>query len=459
MAQGALRLRRRSFETGATLTLAAVSFVLTGYTGWVTEPSRFSSTPNRKHTMTLTGIADSSSELVCAYQQTNQGPSLAAPLGCDYPRKQAFVDSAGVTWWSFEFNVKLLESDEFWFGQDNPSAAIFEFARVLVTRPVQNGALYTATLDLAEGPSDIRFTGYRSMISENAARVPLTIFKVGMPSELECTKPGNVPDSRRRGRGTALLSYAGCPYTCSLQRGCDQGYGDLQDNFYQSQTRVDSSGNSTALTRFEHDGEGADWTYQPESGTCWGGRFSGAACEDDDACGQEGACVKLYTVLRRNADTGDSLKLRRGAQRRNARVEAWARMSYATPNAQNQEIGLVQRYLDGDNYFAFVVREYGGDKARIHQKRAGKYGVLAAANAAMRLNSWSRLGFEVTDNGSYVEASFIPNGRCRMGGYIDEDTVVTANGVPCAFAPHGKYGVFSAHAETAQFWDLDAFMR
>ncbi len=440
-------------EVRSFVALTATSLLLGGFMGAPDcSGGRFRSVPTRSTAVSLSGYADSTAESICAYQQTKDGMSLAAPLACATPSGVAAVDTCGVYWYSWTLNFTLLSSDAYWFGQHNPAAGSYEYTRVFVSRVVQNGGLHTGTGDFAEGPSD-NGTCYRSWLAENAAVAPLTYFRGGVPDDLECSSGVN--------------SYAGCPYTCNLPRGCDSAYGVTQNDFTVLGYRSNSSGQDTSQTRFDHYGatsasgppSGA-WGYALETGTCVGGANEGLPCEDEWACWDESApwaYCNAATVMRRNHVTPDSLNLRRGENRRNARIEASVRTKII--NANHREVGLVGRFYNADNYFVFMAREYGGDSVRLQGYAGGQFQIIASATKSMNLLGWTRLGLEISDLGSYTNERFVPNGYCAMRGFVNGSQAVKADSAYCGHAPYGKYGVFTSYMTDAMFWDVDAFPR
>ncbi len=427
--------------------LALAGFILAGFMGAVDcDGSRFRSVASKTASVTVTGYADSASYIVCAYQQTKDGPLLSSPRACVYPNAANYSDDGcGVRWYSFSMTFSLLGTDTYWFTGSGNSV----FTRVLISRNVSGGALFTATGDFSEGPAN-GTACWRSQIAENAALAPLTYYLGSVPDEMECSGGVN--------------SYAGCPFTCNLARGCDEAYGVTQNDFFNYSHRVNTSYQDTSQTRFDHFGPNStagtpagDWGYQYESGVCMGGPYNGWACEGSGNCGGYD-CNNYWVVMRRNAFTFDSLNIRRGQSRRNVQVESWVKTKYA--DANHREIGVVGRYYDLNNYFVFMVREYGGDLARIHRYVGGGYQTVAGPTyPALNLTGWNRLGLKIVDHGSYVNNRWVPSGYCAMSGIVNSSTVVSTSSTACNNAPYGKYGVFTYYMNDAQFWDLDAYPR
>ncbi len=445
---------------GAGVLLVATSFLLSGYLGGVDcSYSRYQSVPTRSSSYTITGWVDSPSYQVCAHQYGQD--NYAYPLGCVWPVGYPdTTDGCGASWYPYSLTVTLNSSSHYWNGRHDPAKDEYESTKVLVTRSgSQNASFYTATGDAYNhGPSNTAAC-FRSFARENSTtKMPLVFFREAVPSELRCDTPGE-------------KSFAGCPFTCSLTKGCDREYGTKLDQFYNAAHRVNSEGQSTAMTRFDHRGAtsssgtpSGDWTYQYNSGACVGGAYPGKGCDSESECdvwyNTTGYCsgAASYILLRRNNYTADSLKLRRGANRRNARIDSWIKMKGNDVN--NREIGLVQRWRDENNYFAFVVREYGGDYAKIHRYWGGGYANLAATTGiSMDLIQWNRIGFEMWDHGSYSGTRFVPNGNCRAKGYLNGTNILYLSSTYCGFAPYGKYGPFSFWNSGAQFWDLNAYAR
>ncbi len=438
--------------------VAAGSLLLAGWFGAVDcGDSRFRSVSARNELVTISGFADSASSWVCAYQQTKDGTAYSAIVACALPDgSSGTTDSCGVTWYPWDMSFYLLSSDYYWFGSHNTAGGTYEYTRIFPAQyGVANGGLYTSTGDFDRGPSDDT-TCFRSQIADNAAVAPITYFRGGVPADLECSSGEN--------------SYAGCPFTCNLTRGCDSAYGVTQNEFNLPAYRTNSSGQSTALTRFDHYGPNAyygapsgDWSYMVESGTCYDSIYGGMPCEGDYECYHSstpwGWCGDRYwTVMRRNSVTYDSLNIRRGENRRNSQIESWVRTKFTT-DSQHREIGLTSRFYNADNYFVFMLTEYGGDYARIQGYNGGGFYIHAQAWPYLDLRYWTRLGFEISDYGSYANDRFVPSGYCGMRGFVNNGEVIRANSVYCANAPYGNYGTFTYYMRDAMFWDLDAYPR
>ncbi len=424
---------------------AVLSVILSGYLGAADcGYSRHRSVSGRTSAITIDGFDDQyGSATICAYQQSAD-PNASAPLGCVWPTYNTdMYDSCGKHWYSFSITVTLLGDNKYWF-KDGTGP---EFTRVFLTRSGSNGGLYTATGDESFGPSDDS-TCYRSRLLTNLSIAPFTYYNGTVPSDLNCL--------------SSERSFANCPFTCNLPEGCDSQYGTTQNEFNQSGFRQNLDYQTTALTLFDHRGptgaSGApsgDWSYQLESGTCAGGSYYGFVCDSDGEC-PGSYCYRYYTLLRKNDFIWDSLNIRRGETRRNTRIEAWGKMKYV--DYYHREIGVIGRYYDVNNYLAFVVTEYGGDFAKIHQYNNGTYAPLAWSWPSLNLQSWNRLAFEVRDNGSFANnGGFVPNGYCFMRGLVNDVQVVSNANQYCAFAPYGNYGVFSYYNMSPQFYDLDAY--
>ncbi len=448
---------RRS-QMAAVTALAVTSFLLTGYLGGVDcTANRNRAVPTRGAVIEISGWVDDPSSSVCAHQYRSD--NVAVSLGCVMPAGSPdTTDTCGASWYPYYINTTLLSDSKFWAGRHDPAHDSYEYTKVLVTKAgMQNASLYTATDDFNDGPAN-GSSCYRSLTRENASlRAPLVYYREAVPQALQCYTPGAKP-------------YAGCPFTCSLAVGCDRQYGDKLEKFYQPSHRINSEGQSVATTRFEHRGAtsaagtpSGDWSFQYNSGACVGGVYPGKGCDTESECDvwydNTGICSgeATYVVMRRNSFTSDSLKLRRGAYRRNSKIDSWVKMKAVDVN--NREIGLVQRWKDADNYFAFIVREYGGDYAKIHRYYNGTYATLAAVAPAVNLINWNKLGFDMRDNGSYVDDQWVPNGNCRARAYLNDTLIINLASTYCGFAPYGWYGPFSYYNSSAQFWDLNAYAK
>ncbi len=425
MAQG----MRVGFRGVCCLGLAAA--LLAGYTGGITScpgfentQRRYRSVTNRTDQVTISGYADSTAT-ICVYQQTKDS-GLSAPLACAAPTTNEGTDGCNVAWYGYSLTFSLLGNDSNWFGQHNPSQGGYEFTRVLAKSG--SDTLFSFTGDETAGPSD-GSTCYRSRARENGSMMPITFYRGGVPAERDCSSGEN--------------SYDGCPFTCNLPYGCDTSYGTSFNWFFDQPYRVNYDGQSTALTRFDHYGYSStwsvppgDWTYQSESAV-WPN-------------------FPWYTVMRRNNYTSDSLNIKRGEKRRNSYVTAYAKS--AAVNSSNQQMGLISRFYNNDNYFTFMVLEYGGDIARIQKVQAGYWESLVTAWPSFNMvNNWTKLGFTVKDRGSFGPTGFVPNGYCNARGAINDVLVVQASSTPCNWAPYGNYGVFSYYHSSPQFYNLDAY--
>ncbi len=488
---------RHAVSWSAVLGITSWSIFLMGFAGGVDrDQARYRSVAKRDSRVTITGFADTHSGItICAYQQSVAGGALANPLGCGHPRvADAFPpDACGVTWYPFTLDVELLSNDDFWFRDNGP-----DYTRVLISRNVSGGTLFTATGDFDKGPSDAS-TCARSRLRDNASIQPLTFFNGSIPDDLQCndsgyTRPGRSIKARGRGPfwppppfadGTppsaqaeaalsrlkrqppwggepvgSVNSFAGCPFTCNLPSGCDANYGNTKDEYSLTTFRTNSSGQDTSKTRYDRYGENTasgvpagEWGYQLESGTCDGGFNDGNVCETDGEC-PAGSCDNGFTVMRRNDLTGPSINLRRGESRRNLRLGTFAKMKGS--GSDNQQVGLVARFFDADNYFAFVVTEYPSDQARIVRYSSGAPATLAWGRPVLDLTRWTRLTFKIIDNGDFVNSGFVPDGSCQMSGSVNGSSGAAISSTPCGNAPYGNYGVFSNQSSSAQFFDLDA---
>ncbi len=429
---------------GGVLGLATTALLLAGFTG-VTEcgNSRYRSVSGRTSVVTISGWDDQTWYYpICAYQQSRD-PNVSAVLGCVWPNWEGMTDGCNVTWYDFTMNVTLLGGDDYWF----KDGATPEYAKVFVTRSSSGGGLYTTTGDESSGPSSGAACG-RSRIKTNASMTPLVYYNGSVPSDRNCNSSNR--------------AYAGCPFTCTLPEGCDPNYGNRQSEFNAAPFRTNYDGQATSATLFDHLGmngatpaPGNAWSYQLESGTCsWYGNPCSSQYDCWDYYWGE-TCNSYWTVLRRNDFTGDSLSVRRGENRRNSLVEAYVKMR--TSDYYNREIGLVSRFYNPDNYFVFMVRQYGGNYARIQGYTNGYFQTVGLPTVpSFDLTYWNRLGFKITDQGSYVNAAFVPNGYCYMEGRVNGASVNAVSSWYCGNAPYGKYGVFSYYNQSPQFWDLDA---
>ncbi len=427
------------------LGLGAVSLLLMGFVGYIDESDgagcRYAGVDSRMQTVTLNGFTDTlTSVTVCAYQQRKDG--ILSVRDCENPSSTGtFTDGCGVVWYPFTLSFPLIGSDTYWGRANGP-----EFTKVYFMSNL--GSLHTATHDFDDGPSDAT-TCLRSRHAENGAIAPITYFNGTIPADYVCHEGED--------------SFAGCPFACSLTTGCDSQYGVTRNEFYNASHRTNSSSQDTSKTRFDAYGANAasgvpagTWDYLDESGTCVGGVNNGLLCDNESYC-TGGYCSNYYILMRRNALTGDALNVRRGENRRNSLTKAWVKNKYVT--SSHQEIGITSRFYDADNYFVFMVREYGGDAAWIHKFVGGAFSVVAVTYPSVSINNtWAQLGFEVRDNGSYNSSNkFIPNGTCVAKGYLNGAVVVSTSSTDCSFAPTGRYGTYSYYNSSAQFWDLLAF--
>ncbi len=408
--------------------LGMTSVMLMGFDGAVSTwpgtantQQRFRTVPNRNATVTVSGYADSTAYQICSHQQTRD-PNVWATIGCVYPTTAGTrVDACGVTWYPYTMSVALLTDQKYWFGKHHPAKGVNEFTRVSVNANFGGGGLVTFTGDAASGPMDASAC-WRSQARENGAKSAITFYRGNMPPERECTAGAN--------------SIDGCPFTCNLALGCDSSYGGTQNEFYNSSYRVNADGQTTALTRFDAYGPnsaygvpGGDWFY-----------------EYDGATG--------YYLMRRWVWSADSLNIRRGENRRNSRVQAWMKQDWV--NQYNQQVGLVSRFYNADNYFVFLLWEHGGDGARIHVYNNGNYVPLATTYPSLNLLTWNRIAFDVQDRGTWQASGFLPNGNCRLAGLVNGTEVVSVSNTACLHAPFGRYGIFTWLNQSSGFWDLDA---
>ncbi len=424
--------------------LVCVSFVLVGYTGFVDRNvSRFRSVGARASWVTISGYDDQAGIYsICAYQQS-RNPTTQYVLGCAAPQAGVWItDPCGRVYYRWTMTVALLATNEAWF----KDAGGPEYTRVFVSRNNNGGGIYTATADELNGQEDDTAC-YASQLFTRTSISPLIYFNGAVPTDLTCG---------------ASRTFAGCPFTCNQADGCDIQYGTRQIEFSTYGARVNYNGQDTSRTSFDHyganNGSGTppgEWSYMAESGNCSGGTTPGLGCDSSAQCGGGGICSPYWTVMRRNTYGYDSLNVRRGENRRNAKVEAWVKMRAS--DTYNREIGLVQRWYNRDNYFAFSLTEYTFDVVKIHKYQAGGYSALAWGYPVMNLTQWTRLGFTAVDLGSFTNnGQWVPNGACTLTGIVNGTTAVSAANVACGFAPYGGYGTFTYFNSSAQFWDLDA---
>ncbi len=428
--------------------LVCVSLLLAGYRGYVDrEVSRFRSVSARLSQVTISGYDDQYSYSICAYQQS-RNPSSQYVLGCSAPdRRNKLTDACGKVWYRWSFAVWLMNTDEAWF----KDAGAPEYTRLYVARNNAQGGLYTSTGDEARGPSDST-TCFDSRIGTNSGIVPLVYYNGAVPADLNCANGSR--------------AYGGCPFSCSLATGCDMQYGRTQDEFTSSSARVNFNGQDTSKTQFDMWAANyalppptQPWGYRLESGTCSGGTSPGAGCDASSECAGGGTCSPgSWTVMRRPSvyEEYESLNIRRGESRRSSLVEAWLKMKRNDP--ANQQLALVNRWYDINNYFAFTVMEYPFDVVSIHTRVNAIWTAVGYSYPAMNLLTWNRVGFKVIDNGSYSGAGqFTPDGTCAATGYINGASVINFASTPCGHAPYGNHGVLS-YKETgaAQLFDLDA---
>ncbi len=464
-----------SKRAGPVLAFSTASLVLMGFAGsvWDLDGNRFTQVTGRGAARSIDFTTDTVTT-VCAYQLRNDGTQ--AVLACSTPSVLPVEsDACGVAWYSGTLSFNLLQNRSYWGKTNGP-----EFTRVLVARSGTSGDLYTGTDDYEQGPMDATAC-YRSRYKENAALSPIVFYNGAVPDDLDCgaagTCIGGISDGLACTSDAACIdslgvidgycysrkSMAGCPFSCNLPSGCDTGYGRTDNDFFTAAYRTNSSGQTTATTRFDHYGAtsghsppAGDWSYQPESGMCDGIFGNDTPCEAGDSCvfGFE-SCDSQYTVMRRNSYTNVSLNIRRGQNRRDSLVEGYVKMKYV--DTSNREIGLVSRFYDNDNYYVFMVREYPSDFARIQRRRNGTLEVVTTAAPVLNLLAWTQLSFLIRDNGTVVNAGFAPSGTCNMSGKVNGATVISSSNVGCGRAPYGNYGVYSFNNSSAQFYELDAF--
>ncbi len=452
--------------------IALASIVFMGVTGTVydSDGCRYMSTSSKSSTHTISGYTDAwYYQYVCAYQQS-QDAHVQAALGCtSVSSTSSFTDGCGVNWYPFTITFTLNSGSSYWFKDNGP-----EYTRVQL-KTNYGVVIHTFTDDGTSGPSNYSNTCFRSFFLENGAQAPITFYYGSVPTGRacginagqciggsyngwSCTSDSNCPN----GYCWDEADPAGCPFTCNEKEGCDFTYGVQKDLFYDYSSRVNSSSQLTSYTRFDQYGAtsgsgvpSGDWYYGTETGTCSGGTNPGALCTSNNYCYGGGYCSAYYVVMRRDYVTSDSLKIRRGQNRRNVMTEAWAKTTNI--DANHREFGLVSHFYDADNYFVFMVREYGGDYARLQRYRNGSYGTIAYSYPALNLTSWNKLGFLVRDNGSYTTRGFQPNGTCRMIGYVNDYAVVSTSSTDCLRAPYGQFGLFSYYMRDSQFWNLQAY--
>ncbi len=410
--------------------------------------SRYGSVSTRTSTFYLNGYAENLAEPVCIYQQKSD--STMVVLACVYPTSvMPNVDACGVTWYYFSASLTLNANDAYWFGQHNPAAGKYENAQLFVTRNTSNSGLYTGTDDWQGGPSKWGPTCWRSVFNTNASVSPITVFRGGEPSDLNCAG--------------ASRSYAGCPFLCNLPSGCDSMNGARQAEFTQASYRLNSSLQDTSQTQWELRGLSSTsgtvtgaWVYGPETGQCMGGTNHNGACTQNAECPGGGYCNTIYQVMRRDVLNAWVSNIKRGETWRNVRIEAYAKNH--TTGTQYRDLGLIGRYYNADNYFLFKVTEYGGDAAGLYRVMNGTMLILTPTTfpALTLVNNWTRLGFDIQDNGSYVNAGFVPNGTCALTGRVGGASVVSVASTDCSFAPVGSNGIYHYYNRGAQFFDLDA---
>ncbi len=439
-------------RTGTAWSLAAMAgaFVFMGQTGVVdfatNVASRYKTVSTKAAWVSINGYVDSYVP-ICAYQQNVNGPNLSTVINCAWPSFW-HTDACGVNWYWFSMSQYLMGNNDHWF-----TAGTKEYTRVFVARGdgIKQG-MYTATGDFYSGPSDSTACR-RSQAQENAAIAPITYYLNGVPDDLECSAGQN--------------SYAGCPFTCNSPTGCDVNYGNVQAEFSTASYRVNSSGQSTALTRYDKYGystyapvPSGNWTYGKESGTCQNWPYYGVACEENWQCGYYGyyywaygQCSSYWTVMRQNNYNAESINVKRGESRSNSLVETWLKTKYR--DYSHYEIGLVNRFYNANNYFVFWVNNLSGS-AMIHGVNNSAWIGVGGGSTSANLLNWTRFGFEIRDRGSFVNGAFQPNGYCWMRGYVNGASVVANDSTNCAWAPRGSYGPYTYYMTDAQFWDLDA---
>ncbi len=432
--------------------LGAASVVLSGAAGmfYVNNGagSRYSSVPYRNSTPSFWGYSDVSTDPACVYQQKKD--STMAVLACGYPDTQfGYTDACGVTWYPYNFWVSLNAGDDYWFGTHDPAAGKYEYTQIFVSRNSSSSGLVTFPDDWQSGRSKYPSTCFRSLLKTNGSVTPIILFRGGMPAGQSCSG--------------SVRSFAACPSTCSLPSGCDFSLGSTQDEFYLASRRVNSSNQDTSQTEFDHYAglsgytPGGNWYYGWESRACVGGTYNGLACTQNYNCAGGYCGAANYVVLRRDTYSGlDSLQIRRGESRRNVRIEAWSKNTGS--GYYYRYTGLIGRFYNNDNYFAFRLTEYGSDSAWIDRVSTtiGHQTVAISYPSFNMNNNWTRLGFDIKDRGSYVDAGFVPSGNCYVAGLINGNPVVSAASTPCSFAPTGRSGVYNNASYGSQFWDLDA---
>ncbi len=428
----------------------SVGAFLVGFTGFTDfTHSRHRATPSKTTAHTITGYDDQyTSYQICAYQQT-RNPQFSTVLGCAWPTTTGSVtDACGKVWYRFTLNVTLLGDIDYW-SKDN---ANIESTRVFLTRNQTNGGLYTGTVDESSGPSDAS-TCYESRVRSNMNVAPVVYYLGSVPNDLWL--------------GSGVPPSPGVPFKCGVAEGCDAAYGKTLMTFYNTAFRTNPSLQDTSKTLFDMWSASTGWPapvhpwgYRLESGNCTGGSTPGAGCDNNAQCAGGGTCTgQQYTIMRRMVDTAenqDSLQIRRGENRRNSLVEAWVKLKKVDVN--NREIGIISRWYDRNNYFGFTVAEYPFDVVRIHTYINGTWTAVGYQWPSMNLTVWNRIGFKITDNGSYANGLFTPNGNCAATGYLNQVSVISYASTPCSHAPYGNYGIFSyIEQASSQAWALYAF--
>ncbi len=386
--------------------------------------SRYAQVSVRSSSISLQGYVENPNEAICVYQQQRNDSTMAV-LGCYYPSPTPYPDTCGATWYHFDvITAPLNTADAYWFGKHDPANGLYEYTGVFVTRNTSNSGLYTTTEDWLSGPSE-NGTCWRGGVETNTARSPITVFRGGRPASVNCAG--------------SVRSFAGCPFTCNLPLGCDFLTGAQSYEFWNASHRINASGQDTALTEWDQVSSVAG--YSPPPGEWYYGW-------DTDG---------YYVVMRRDEYYGlDTLNLRRGENWRNVKVEAWAKNE--GDSYYYRYSGIVGRWKDASNYFIFKQTEYGGDYAWLERTQAGSTALIGSVASWWPFdmnNSWTRLGLEIKDLGSYVNGGFVPSGNCSVAGSIDWATVTSVASTPCSFAPYGRNGMYANFNFGLQFYDFD----
>ncbi len=450
MSQGlGMRLAITLLISGSSVTAMAAMGEVSSFNGVFTGGSRFTSVTQKNQSVNFWGYSDTLAEPTCAFQQKSD--SSMAPLGCSYPTTGgAYTDPCGITWYPYQVNVTLNAANAYWFGRNNATTGEKEYTQVFLSRNTSDSGLYTLTGDWTNGPSEYGPTCWRTLFQTNSAVAPMTIYHNGVPTDFGC-------------QGTNR-PFAACPFTCNQPDGCDFLTGERQWEFSNSNYRLNSSSQDTSQTEWDHYGHSGaysppagNWFYGWESRACVGGTYNGLSCTQDYNCAGGYCGPPYYVVMRRDTYTGDSLNIRRGESRRNSKVEAWVKNTGS--GYYYRYLGLISRFYNSNNYFAFKLSEYGSDHAYLERLIGGSIqGIASIVYPSFNMyNNWTRIGLEVRDRGSYTNGGFVPNGNCYVGGILNGSTVTSVASTLCNFAPVGSYGTYSHYNYGAQYYDVDAY--